>query len=49
MTEPVSEEEAVMFGFLVGGAIQIWLEETERDEVPEDLARKTIEKMDEIK
>lgn len=48
MNDPVSEEDAALFAALLKGAIDTWLDKTGRDEIPEELARKTLEKMDEV-
>lgn len=48
MSEPVSEREAEMFGAMLENAMDQWLKMTGRDEIPDDLARKVLEKMGDV-
>lgn len=43
--EPVSEEDARLFGEALEMALEFWLEETGRDELPDELARKALTTM----
>lgn len=46
MPDPVSEREAELFWNILNDAMQEWLDKTNRDEAPADLAEKVLKRMD---
>lgn len=44
-SEPVSEDEAQLFGALLKRAMEEWVDRTGRDELPDELAEKVLAQM----